>query len=541
MVNDVTLGAALRSTLTSINRAQKTIDIVTERLSTGRNVNSAIDAPQNFFTSRSLSNRASDNSRLLDDIGQSLRTIQQATIGLEATEKLLNQGEAIILDSKLKLENGETNDAVFQRSTNIALPSLDSQIIAGNPDVYFRLDETSGSIIDYGVGVAGPVAATYSGGVTAGAANLYSNGAAPSVEFDGVNGRIRVDNSFMINTSSTSQRTVELTFNADTVSGRQVLYEEGGTTNGFTIYIDDGLLRVEAEDDSGALRFGNLDISAPIIAGETYHAAFVFNGANGPAAGGAGPNTFTGYINGTRMGFATLAGDSLFPSHPDGVGIGRNNGGLQFHDGESTGSNSFYFDGRISNVAIYNRALSDAELLSRGTSLNSLTSIVNENRDFNAVLDQLDQVVIDANYRGVNLLDGEDLRTDFNPERTSFLITEGKTFSAKGLGILRSDFRIQQNLETILEQIQDAREQVREFAFSLANDLSVISMRDRFTREHIITLEAGSDDLTLADQNEEGANLLALQTRLSLGFSSLSIASQSQAAVIDLIGNDDGN
>ncbi|MGB3215653.1 MAG: flagellin, partial [Alphaproteobacteria bacterium] len=44
----------------------------------------------------------------------------------------------------------------------------------------------------------------------------------------------------------------------------------------------------------------------------------------------------------------------------------------------------------------------------------------------------------------------------------------------------------------------------------------------------------GSDKLTVADQNEEGANLLALQTRQTLGVTSLALASQSQQAVLRL-------
>lgn len=48
------------------------------------------------------------------------------------------------------------------------------------------------------------------------------------------------------------------------------------------------------------------------------------------------------------------------------------------------------------------------------------------------------------------------------------------------------------------------------------------------------TLQQGSDNLTLADMNEEGANMLALQTKQSLGTSALSLASQSAQMVLKL-------
>ncbi len=47
----------------------------------------------------------------------------------------------------------------------------------------------------------------------------------------------------------------------------------------------------------------------------------------------------------------------------------------------------------------------------------------------------------------------------------------------------------------------------------------------------INTLETGAANLTLADTNEEAANLLALQTRQQLSSTALSMASQSDQAV----------
>ena len=164
MVNEVTLGAALRSTMMSINRTQNTIDIITERLASGLEVNSAIDDPKNFFVSRSLKNEASDSARLLDGINQSIRTIQEGIIGLEATERLLEQGEAVVLESQKKLQTGVEDLAVFEKIFNVSPRSLDAQIISAAPDVYYRLNETAGPIVDSGFGGAGPVAATYGGG-----------------------------------------------------------------------------------------------------------------------------------------------------------------------------------------------------------------------------------------------------------------------------------------------------------------------------------------------------------------------------------------
>jgi len=50
----------------------------------------------------------------------------------------------------------------------------------------------------------------------------------------------------------------------------------------------------------------------------------------------------------------------------------------------------------------------------------------------------------------------------------------------------------------------------------------------------INTLQQGADGLTLADSNEEGANLLALNTRQQLSQTALSLASQASQAVLRL-------
>ena len=47
-------------------------------------------------------------------------------------------------------------------------------------------------------------------------------------------------------------------------------------------------------------------------------------------------------------------------------------------------------------------------------------------------------------------------------------------------------------------------------------------------------LEEGADKLTLADMNEESANILALQTRQNLATNALSLASQANQAILKL-------
>ena len=75
---------------------------------------------------------------------------------------------------------------------------------------------------------------------------------------------------------------------------------------------------------------------------------------------------------------------------------------------------------------------------------------------------------------------------------------------------------------------------LRSQAQSLGSNLSTVQIRQDFTKSMINTLKTGADSLTLADTNEEGANLLALQTRQQLSSTALSFAAQADRNVLRL-------
>ncbi len=524
-MSSVILSTALKSTIASINRTERAVDLITKRFASGLKVNSALENPQSFFASLAIKNTAGDYSRLLDGIGQSIRTVQTTLDGLEATSRLIDQIDVIAQKSRDALLSGQTDSTIIEETTNVSSLSISDQILTLSPDVYYRLNETAGPIIDSGSGAAGPVNATYNNGASPNAAPLYNSGSAPSVQFDGNNDRIIVSNSTMINTQSQARRTVELVFNADDVTGRQVLYEEGAQVNGLTIYLDNDRIYFTAEDDSGGNRYADIDISAQIVAGQTYHAAFVLD---------APGNTFSGYLDGNLVNTETLAGDALFPSHTGGIGIGGVNGGVQFHDGESAAGSGFNFAGRISDVAIHNNALTGAELLDHANSLNSVSQTHFLNSDYEKAISQIDQIAVDTNYRGINLLQDDDLITYFNPTNTNFVEIEGEDFTSSGLGLERYDFNDLNDVEEILTSIEDARQQVRTYGKTLVTELSILQNRIDFTQEKINTHKAGADDLTVSDQNKDGAELLASRTRLALGITALGLAANTQRSVLRL-------
>jgi flagellin-like hook-associated protein FlgL len=157
---------------------------------------------------------------------------------------------------------------------------------------------------------------------------------------------------------------------------------------------------------------------------------------------------------------------------------------------------------------------------------------------FNDILDQIDALAGDSGFNGVNLLGGntESLKVTFNEDGSSSITISGVDVSAAGLGLTDStgDFASDAEIEGKLTDLADALTGLRSQASSFGSNLSVIETRQDFTKNMISTLETGAANLTLADTNEEAANLLALQTRQQLSSTALSLASQADQQVLRL-------
>jgi flagellin-like hook-associated protein FlgL len=157
---------------------------------------------------------------------------------------------------------------------------------------------------------------------------------------------------------------------------------------------------------------------------------------------------------------------------------------------------------------------------------------------YDRIISQVAFMAEDSNYGGQNLLDNDSLSVEFNEDGTNTLSVAG--FSATtsgrvaGITISDADFANNTTIEAQISQIDAAVTQLRTEAQKLSSSLSTISIRADFTSEMENTLQTGADNLTLADMNEEGANMLMLQTRQALGTTSLSIASQAAQAVLRL-------
>ena len=556
MSSDVVLTSALRNNLLSLQNTQRLIDDTQLKLATGLKVNSALDSPQNFFTAQSLNNRASDLGRLLDGIGQSIRTIETADNGVTALTNLVEQAQSVVQSARDELASSEGEARLVG---NVDLSSsatgdlvADTSITAGDV-LRITTTDSSGNQISEDIAIAaGDSAFSLAANITNAfadneggeiTANITDEGFLSIESADGQSFRLTTTAANELDATDLAALGIDDFFEAEARST--------GATNlqSTTVVAGNTVTSISLFEASG-------DVAE---AGDTIGAGFIDSDGNEIlSAFAAGQFQVTVDNNGTAVSSTAVTQAGTFQDFVDSINEDSNlNQLISANFDSATGQLSITsLSDDVGNIQFLATAeAGDIVNLGFGDTSGNLDRIVNTGgtvddtvirfnsstasldalaSDYNNLRSQIDDLVGDAQYRGVNLLNGDDLTTFFNEDNTSSLTTSGATFTADGLGITEASFRGSTQINLSATQAREALASVRSFGSTLANNLSIIQTRRDFTEQTINTLTAGADDLTVADQNEEGANLLALQTRQSLGVTSLSLASQSQQAVLQL-------
>ncbi len=178
---------------------------------------------------------------------------------------------------------------------------------------------------------------------------------------------------------------------------------------------------------------------------------------------------------------------------------------------------------------------------------------------FNELRSQVDHLVNDASYNGINLIKGDSNDTTVKADTLTVKFSEQNAASPKreltiaGIKSDASSLKLQSaasgtgagawgvststhatNIDSAISQIDSALTTVRASAQTFGVNASMLQIRADFTDNLVNTLESGAANLVNADLNEESANMLSLQTRQSLGSIALSIAQQSEQSILRL-------
>lgn len=156
---------------------------------------------------------------------------------------------------------------------------------------------------------------------------------------------------------------------------------------------------------------------------------------------------------------------------------------------------------------------------------------------YDSMRTQIDYLVSDSRFNGTNLLDKSgDLLVYFNENNTTVLTISGVNVTSAGLGVVPSTNSFATTADILAAQslLQTALAKLRTESAQFGNNVTVLTTRQDFTQTMISTLQTASDNLVLADTNEESANLQALQTRNQLAVISLGISNTAQQAILRL-------
>lgn len=386
MADSINLSSAVRSNLNALQATSKMMTSVQEKLSTGKQVNSALDNPNSFFTAKGLENRANDLSSLLDDMGQSVQTLKAADKGIEAISDLVDAAKA-------KANQASQTSSQSERS----------QYASEYNELLTQIED------------------------------------------------LAKDSGY---------------------KGKNLL---GGTGNDLSVTFN--------EDGSSSLAISAVDFTDTTSS----------TGLNLSDLTEATSGTSTIALNTAATGNAALTGGNLLTD-----------------DAEFTAGDTLTFTD------------------SNGTEIGSFeitdTTTVD---DLEAAIDDIDGASADLSA-GV-LTTTSDFKLSISSDNAGFNSNAAVTTDGTD-----SSFATDSAIEDTLSDLKKAQDTLRSQASTFGTNLSIVQSRQDFTNSMINTLEEGAGKLTLADTNEEGANLLALQTQQSLASTSLSLAAQADQNVLRL-------
>ena len=501
-MSDISLSKAVRSNLLSLQNTAEMMGKTQERLATGNKVNSALDNPTNFFTASALNSRANDLNALMDSMANGIQTLEAADNGLTSITKTLESMQSTLRQAR---QDKSFQTASYTMPTALDVTTDDKKLTFSGGAAGIPPGIEVNMIKDFGVA---PVAAT--------AAEIEGTTFTPLAVGESA--------SFTISDGANS---VAVTLNdvtgASAAAAKASIQSQLNAAN----------VRVTVGDNAGVDGF-KFTSSASGANAEVEISAVTAPAATGVLGFAASSDTGTAAIEGARAKTIDELVAEINSNASPLKGIVRasnDNGKLRI---ENLSTQEMDVDGITSSGAI------------DGTSTGSASIAGNERRadlasEFNELRDQLDKTSDDASFNGINLLRGDNLKITFNETGTSSIDIQtknGQTLNSANLNIFNInpvDLDNDTNIDAKLAEIKAALAEVRSQSGSFGSNLSIVENRQNFTKEMINTLETGGANLTLADMNEEAANLLALQTRQSLSSSSLSLASQADQSVLQLL------
>lgn len=580
--NKIALTASMRSNLLSLKNTQKLFDSTQDKLSTGYKVNSAMDNPSSYFTAQSLNARADDLSTLLDSIGQAISTLQTADQGITSLQDFVSQAKSIANSARdtANVSAKVTSTVKFDKN------ALKSQKVVGDAVPNAAADDKM--VIRYGdsTKLTGTTNVKEDSDLAKLGFGDTANTDAGSIVVDGKEYKINVNADENSMERSYANDSVFKIVAKDDAAGTYTVQDADGNkyvwkgtinktaTDAHEAAVGDTIkatgVKAKVTEDGKTELAGTFKLTDD--GADNYQAATVtasikdaVNTINVKKDATVedfskvvetmiGTKAFDVSIEDSNLVFKTLDTTSVEVKGKLADVFGMDAGKEITLEGDDTAESLRLKINALDGIAaefdengkLVVKSAEGDDLVISGDLADKLgisgavTNGSNERaayaKQFDSVLKQMDELVQDTSYKGINLLKGDNLTVVFNESRTSTLELKGVTFDSTGLGFTASknEWISTDDIDESLDQITKATSMLRAQASEFGQNLSTVQIREDFTENMINNLTTGADKLTLADANEEAANLLALQTRQSLATNSLSLASQSAQSVLKL-------
>lgn len=494
-MSDVVLSNATRNSLLALQNTSALQQVTQNRLATGKKVNSALDNATSFFTAQGFNNRANSLSSLLDSMSIGVQTLKAADTGITSITKLIAQIKSTAQQAVQAPSAYTTKATLTSTSPFVGASAADLRGTAGTPTV------TGSATVSSYTAAAGD------------AGNVVINGKSVAVAAgDTINVIVdRINSTPNIGATAAIDNTGKLTVTS---------------TDTFTPLVINGAAGTPPSTAATLTALGLTGATTPStnpIDGKT----LTFSVDSGPAMNVVfGDPAITPGAVKTLDGLNTKLATVGLSATLDG------SGNLSFATTTATASKAFAIGGTLPASKFTSTA--STLPVRGGTGADTRDNLVTQ---YNNLLDQVDTLAKDASFSGINLLTGDTLSIIFNEKNTSRLDIPGTSTTAAGLGLTKitaANVADGNAIGAVLNGIERASSLLASQASRLGSSLAVTQTRQDFTKQMVNTLTTGADGLVNADLNEEGANLLALNTKQSLSQTALSLASQADQSVLKL-------
>jgi len=476
----------MRSNLVSLQGTVDLLNRTQERLSTGKKVNTALDNPLNYFTAKALNSRASDLAAYKDGMSEAVQTIKAANTGISAIEGLLAQAKAVAATAKAGVAGGAGTWSNVSVDLEGSLAS--GQTITAGTKTFTAVSTDVQQTITFAT-------------VTAGT-QIVLNG---------------------VTYTATSAATAALTSS-------------------------DNYFSMAGADDADANDFlAKINTRLGYTAGATTAGVIYLNlatsglGAVTSSQTGAIVGTVVAHL-GTTASSTGISGDEFYIGGSDTQDISNLAAKINAAGELKASVNDTHINILSGTVTLTSNTVTSAATGFTVEAFQATSDRASYAEQFNSIMNQLDLVATDSGYKGINFLAKDNtLDVEFGATSSDKITLNGFDASAaallakaSGLETAENDWATNADVDVDIAGLAAATATLKTKSSDLSSGLSIINTRQDWVKGMVNTLTEGSDKLTLADMNEEGANMLMLQTRQSLGTTALSLSAQAAQSVLRL-------